>query len=108
MSFPIKIGEMNTRIGVATRSAVTNSTTGEVTDSYGTTSYIWAKVQEGSGLEGLKDRKEYNKEEIALITYKKSAITEQTRVIYDGKNWDIVSIEGIDKFFQIIRIRYAK
>jgi head-tail adaptor len=104
---PLKLSDMNVRVGLAGRTATVNSSTGEVTDAYGTVSYIWAKVQEGAGMEGIKSGAEYNKEMVSLIVRKGTLADERSRVIYDSKAWDIESLENLDRNFMIIRCKRA-
>lgn len=90
------IGKLDRRITLQTYTS-TRSEFGESTPSYATLVIVWAWVRFGSGQERmLADKNTVTADAIFTIRWR-TGITEKTRIVWDGVNYDIIHIAEAER-----------
>jgi len=89
------IGNLDRRIIIQNYTATTNDF-GEPVKSWTTTATIWAGVRYGQGNERIMADKETVTAD-CIFTIRYRTITEKTRIVYAGVNYDITHIAEVGR-----------
>jgi SPP1 family predicted phage head-tail adaptor len=90
------IGELDRRITIS-EATVLQSATGEPVRTWAVTRTCWANVEYSGGSETIiTDTPTVKADKFFTIRYT-TAISEKSRIIYDGKAYNVTHIEEIDR-----------
>ncbi len=96
-------GERDRLIGIQVNTPTPHAVTNEPIDSWDTLANVWAKVRGEKASEKPIADKESVRQTAVFEIYFRSDVTEENRIAYRGKIWDITSIveSGYQKYLEI-------
>jgi SPP1 family predicted phage head-tail adaptor len=99
----MEIGQLDRRITLKSYTSSQNDY-GEMIDTYDTGTTVWAAVRFGSGNERMVADKATVVGDVIFTIRFRAGLTEKTRIVWDGINWDIQHIAylGRRQFIDII------
>lgn len=92
----VGIGNLDRRIAIQNYT-VTKDGYGADIKTYAALITCWAKVRVDSGAEGIQAEQEIQTRTVTFTVRYYSAITEDSRIVYDGKNYDIISLAEVGR-----------
>lgn len=70
---------------------------GEPSGAWNDTATVWANYSPVRGTESFMGNQKYASAEAKFIIRYRTGVTARTRIIYDGKTWDILGVEEIGR-----------
>lgn len=93
---PIEAGRLDRRI-VLQQPTVTRDSVGGPVESWSTVATVWAGYRPQRGDEVFAARQRTATREAVFTIRHRTDVTESTRIVFDGHNWDIVHIAELDR-----------
>ena len=104
MSKPfIRAGRLNNRVVIQSSTPADNAF-GEAVDSWSTLATVWAEVETMNGAEGLASGAERTSSPVVFTMRHRSDVTPDTRISWDGGEYDIESVENVAGRNKLLRV----
>lgn len=90
-------GKLDRRVELRRRSLAAPNVHGEQVPTFATYATVWAEKMEGGGREAFIAQTTYASTDMRFRIRHRTDVVLTDRVVFDGKNWDIVGVSEIGR-----------